>query len=107
MANQTTTNFDDFLDTISFEVDGEEGVEAAYALHANIREREGGEMPFEVTAVGDQTFVKYGRSPNALTLRLASAKALDTFCQMFERRFLDGDAESHIGFMRAMANPKA
>lgn len=104
---QSTTDFNDWMDNYDVWLDGDDEAEIAYALLDAVRSREGGSGPFTVTTNGDRTFIQDNDRTHGLTLVLSGRAALDTFCSMFEKRFLDGDAESHIGFLRAIHNPKS
>ncbi len=99
-----------WLDEYSFEF--EDDYETAYEFHQAILERTGRPWPFEVSERGEQTIVTSSRGAgshrdSSSTLVLPSEKARLYFADSFEKRFLDGDADSHVGFMRNMDNPNS
>jgi hypothetical protein len=95
----TRTSFDDWLS----ENDVEEP-EEIYALYEAVTNREG-DISFEVTTVGEKTFIK-GHASNLL---LATEKARKAFARRVDQLKGDDtlDMESWIGLQRNLANPKA
>jgi hypothetical protein len=95
----TTTNFDDWLSENSVE-DPEE----IYALYEAATNRKG-DLIFEVTTVGEKTFIK----GDASTLLLATEWARKAFVTRINQLKGDDtlDMESWIGLQRNLANPNA
>ena len=95
----TTTSFDDWLSENNVEEP-----EEIYALYEAVTNREG-DIAFEVTTVGEKTFIK----GHASTLLLATEKARKAFARMVDQLKGDDtlDMESWIGLQRNLANPNA
>jgi hypothetical protein len=109
IAMPSTVDHEEWLEKYDWWFDDSDpaDVERAYELLGSLREGEGGPSPFRVTTRDGRVIVQVETDPPGTTLVLPSDASRERFCRFFERRCLDGDAESHRGFIHAINNPKS